>query len=149
MAERSDSLGNIDLEGIFSDIDSGLQEMKEADEIIILPEEQTEFEIQWLNHFFPRQIRGDLRVLIDDFPQLFVLNRNRTLFDPQTDERTKKKIENISLENLAKTAEKEFERYVKQAGLASNLELAKIYQTQADRWGRIYQIVKGVWENEK
>ena len=123
--------------------------MKESGEIIILPEEQGGFEIEWLNSFFPRQIRGDLRALIDDFPQRFVLNRNRILFDPNTDEWTKKKIENISLENLAKTAEKEFERYVKQAGLASNLELAKIYQTQADRWGRIYQIVKGVWENEK
>ena len=123
--------------------------MKESGEIIILPEEQGGFEIEWLNSFFPRQIRGDLRALIDDFPQRFVLNRNRILFDPNTDEWTKKKIENISLENLAKTAEKEFERYVKQAGLASNLELAKIYQTQADRLGRIYQIVKGVWENEK
>lgn len=106
---REGPLGDIDLEGIFSDLNHSYNSYQKSDaEILITPEEQEDYEVVYLNRFFAdrkkRGVRIDSQILHDTF-----LAEKAGFETSQLEPRKRTLLDNMTLRSLEATSQKHFE----------------------------------------
>jgi hypothetical protein len=156
-----DRLGNIDLDGIFAELDGAIKNnqpiefsvspiaptpVAEGSQIEITQEEQEAAEVRYLSDAFnglqKRGPREDARFFRDKFSRDKDQAVNRSV-----PSKTRRIIENMTLESLVQTADKQFKEAVaKVAQAGPSIMQTEQLRLQADFWALVSQIVKSASE---